>query len=325
MPGAPAGGADGIAGAHGAMRSRGRPPEALQVARADPLSGAWAVASGFDQLAEVTRVDQLTPTGTVLLMFQVAGGGPFSFVPGQFVTIVAGAGPAAPRSPYAICTAPDGGSSFGVLLRVVPDGPVATYLGSLRRGDVVAFRGPLGRSMVPPDSSRDVALWATGVGVGPFLGLVELLVGRGFDRRIQLSWGLRHVEDVCLVDELDRLVADHPTFSYDLSLSEPDERWHGRRGRITQWAPTVIDDVDRFRFYLCGNGAMVEEMAAALSEVGVTSDRVYGEPYFKRYHRPDPQEVQRIAERFRRRQSLLPGVATDQPFPVSIPVNRLPR
>ena len=268
--------------------------------------------------------DELTPTGTMLLMFEVTDGRPFPFVPGQFVTIVAGTGPAAHHSPYAICTAPDGRSCFGVLLKVVPDGPVATYLGSLRRGDVISFRGPLGRSMVPPDWSRDLALWATGVGIGPFLGLVELLFRQGFDRRIQLAWGLRHADDVCLVDELDRFAAAHATFSYDLSLSDPDENWAGRRGRITEWAPTLVDEIDRFRFYLCGNGAMVEEMAAALSEVGVTSDRVYGEAYFKRYHHPDPGAVHEAAKRFRRDRCLLPGTAVDEPFPVSTPVNRQP-
>lgn len=320
MPEAPDGEIHPVA-ASTAVPNRGRPPEALEMARADPLTGAWAAATAFDQLAEVSAADELTSTGTILLTFQVADGRPFSFVPGQFVTILAGSGPGAHQSPYAICTPPEGTSRFGVLVKVVPDGPVATYLGSLQRGDVISFRGPLGRSMLPPDDTRDLALWATGVGVGPFLGLVELLVRQGFKRRIQLAWGLRHVEDVCLVDELDGLAAAHPTFAYDLSLSDPDEQWTGRRGRITQWAPTLIDDIDRFRFYLCGNGAMVEEMAAGLSEVGVTSERIYGEPYFKRYHRADPDAVHRVAERFRRHRPLLPGTATDEPFPVSAPLN----
>jgi NAD(P)H-flavin reductase len=281
----------------------------------------------------VVRAETLTSTGTVLLTFQVIDGHSLAFVPGQFVTIVVTEPPEspdslrdpdAPQSPYAICTAPTGTPTFGVLLRVVPDGPVATFLSSRRTGDVVAFRGPLGRSMVPPDRTRDLALWATGVGVGPFLGLVEHLGRHGFDRRIQLAWGLRHTDDVCLLDELDRLTRAYPLFSYDVSLSAPDATWTGRRGRITEWAPMLIDDIDRFRFYLCGNGAMVEEMAAALSEVGVTSDRVYGEPYFKRYHRPDSGTVHRIAERFLRHAPLLPGVEANDPFPLSAPVNRQP-
>jgi ferredoxin-NADP reductase len=51
-------------------------------------------------------------------------------------------------------------------------------------------------------------------------------------------------------------------------------------------------------FYLAGNGAMLEEMAQALSDMGVVDKYIYKEPYFDAGHSPDPETVARIRERF---------------------------
>ena len=103
---------------------------------------------------------------------------------------------------------------FELLVPVVPGGPLSEYLGSLRPGAEVAFRGPAGRSMVPKDLDRDLVLVATGVGVGPLCSLASHLLVRGFERPIELFWGLRLAEDICLTEELDRLALEHPNFSY---------------------------------------------------------------------------------------------------------------
>lgn len=305
-----------------------RPGRALQAAREDPLQLAWARAKAFDRLARVDRTEWLTSTGTVRLTLEVVDDQPLAFRPGQFVTVLAGHAPGRSQSPYAICTPPglraaaSGRPLFALLVRVVPDGPVARYLGGLVPGDVVVFRGPLGRSMVPPTHDHDLVLVATGVGIGPFLGLARTLLDEGFPRPVLLAWGLRQREDLCLLDELQSLAAAHPTFRSEVGLSRPPAGWQGRAGRLGEWLPDLVDEPERCRYSLCGNGAMVEEMAAALSEVGVPADRVHGEPYFKRYHHPDPEVVHRIAGRFRRQPPVLPGIVSPRPFPLASPLRR---
>lgn len=139
---------------------------------------------------------------------------------------------------------------------------------------------------------------ATGVGVGPFLSLARYLLDAGFDRQITLFWGLRHDEDVCLTEDLDELVRDHQNFSYHISLSQPSPAWNGLRGRITHSVPPVLEHLGDTRFYLCGNGAMTEEMRLVLSDLGVSESFIYAEPYFNRRHRPDPALIADIRARF---------------------------
>lgn len=150
--------------------------------------------------------------------------------------------------------------------------------------------------MVPRD--LDLVLVATGVGVAPYYSLARHLLDAGFERPLRIFWGLRLVDDICLLDELDALAGAHANFSYRISLSQPPADWSGLRGRVTESMPPVLGALGATQFHLCGNGAMIEELAMALSDMGVSEEYIYQEPYFNIRHRPDPAVVDAIRARF---------------------------
>ncbi len=277
---------------------RGRPAVIAEAAD-EVLDRRWTATSRYDRVAKVTQAQWLTSTGTVRLGFEVVDEQPFSFLPGQYVGIehrLANGGKR--RSPYCIMSPPEPDRRFELLVRVVAEGPVSRYLGGLVPGDRIVFRGPLGPSMVPHDGERDLVLLATGVGVGPFISLAGHLLDGGFERRITLFWGLRHEADVCLTDRLHQLAADHPGFTHQISLSQPPPSWGGLIGRLTDSVPAALERLGDTRFYLCGNGAMTEELRLVLSDLGVSERFVYTEPYFNRRHHPDPEVLAVIRSRF---------------------------
>jgi ferredoxin-NADP reductase len=253
----------------------------------------------YDRRARVIGYESLTETGTVRIFFEVVDDQPFVFTPGYFVGIKATVDDVGEcKSPYCIVSCPNDHRTFTLLVRLVPTGPLSYYLGELDVGDVINFRGPAGRCMAPKEDGTELVLMATGVGIGPFLGLVEYLAGRGFDRPIRLYWGLRLVEDICLLDELEYLASVCPQFSYDISLSEPPCDWPGLRGRITESVPPLLDTLGEKHYYLVGNGHMTEEMGAVLSDLGVDERLVYHEVYFNSRYRPDPRSLAEIRNRF---------------------------
>lgn len=266
-----------------------------------PADPAWQRVSRYGRRAEVVAVQPLTQTGTVRIVLRVTDGAPFVFSPGHFVALkedVPGHGPR--RSPYCIFSPPQPDPDFELLLRVFPEGPLAQYLASLGPGDPIHFRGPSGRSMVPGQSDPEVelVLLATGVGVSPFYSLCRHLLSRGYPGRIRLYWGLRLVEDICLSDELGELADRHPNFAYEISLSSPPARWRGLRGRLTESVPPLLERLGGKRFYLSGNGAMVEEMENALTSLGVDRTSIHEERFFNVRHRPDPAVLEAILARF---------------------------
>jgi ferredoxin-NADP reductase len=253
----------------------------------------------YDRRAVVTAYEELTSTGTVRLTFEVVDEFAFAHKPGYFVGIrteIPGKG--VRRSPYCIVSPPDGGRTFRLLVRLVPEGPVSVYLAGLKAGDEITFRGPSGSSMLPKDDGTELVLLATGVGIGPLLGLSQYLLPQGFDRRIRLYWGLRLAEDVCLLPELDELAAAYPNFSYDISLSQPPDGWTGLRGRITETVPPLLPTLGDKHFYLVGNGEMIEDMGCALSDMGVDELRIQTETYFNVRYRPAPATVAAVRDRF---------------------------
>ena len=277
----------------------------------EELERNWQSSALYKRRAEVTRTEQLTATGTMRLSFRVTDDEEFTFFPGRFVGIEAKvAGMGYRRSPYCILSPPNDERTFELLVRIVPEGPLSRYLASLKAGDVINFRGPTGRSMLPKEADTELVLLATGVGVSPFVSLVSYFLEKGFDRPVRLYWGLRLQEDICLLDELDDLVrrATSFPFSYQISLSQPPPGWTGLRGRLTESVPPLLETLGGKHFYLVGNGAMNKEMFAALSDAGVPKQLVYQEDYFNGKYVPDPATVETIRRRF---------VATDLFSPTS--------
>ncbi|MHB1533927.1 MAG: ferredoxin--NADP reductase [Acidimicrobiales bacterium] len=301
---------------------RGAPP-VLQAAVAKPLGDTWRRLDAYDRRANIVATQQLTSTGTMIVTLGVTDGKGLSFAPGQFIGIEASVvGARRRRTPYCIMSAPDGGDTFSLLVRVVPRGPLSRHLAALEVGDEISFRGPTGRSMIPAHDNSELALIATGVGISPLYALARDLLVSGTERRIRLLWGLRLVQDICLLSELEALVEGYPNFSYEITLSQPDASWCGLKGRVTDVAPAWLDNLGGKRFYLCGNGAMIAEMAAALSEAGVEDRLIYEEAFFDGRHRPDPTVVARLRTRLVDDALLSPVITGSGPlFPLS---TRLP-
>ncbi|MBW3614610.1 MAG: hypothetical protein KY439_04770 [Actinobacteria bacterium] len=252
----------------------------------------------YDRRAQLVAYEKLTTTGTIRLSFQVIDDLPFEFLPGYFVGVQADLSGRRCQSPYCIVSPPEAAPSFQLLVRLVPEGPLSCYLANLSVGDVISFRGPSGKSMIPKEVGTELVLLATGVGIGPFLALSDHLLAQGFDRPMRLYWGLRQVEDLCLSEELDDLARRHGNFSYQISLSQPPSRWTGLRGRLTESVPPLLETLGGKHFYLVGNGAMIEEMRLALSDLGVDDQLVHQETFFNVKHRPDPRVVAEIRSRF---------------------------
>jgi NAD(P)H-flavin reductase len=259
----------------------------------------WKKVVRYGRRAEILATDWLTGTGTVRISFKVADEQPFSFAPGQWIGLeeeVPDVGPR--RSSYCIYSPPTDDGRFELLLRVLPDGPLSKHLVTLGVGYQVRFRGPMGRSMLPRDSDTDLVLVATGVGLAPLYSLLGHLREAGESRPIRLYWGLRLADDICLRHELDQLAADLANFSYQISLSEPPDDWPELRGRVTESVPPLIDRLRGKRFYLSGNGAMIEEMELALCTLGVDRTSISEERFFNLKHHPARATMDAIMARF---------------------------
>ena len=100
-----------------------------------------------------------------------------------------------------------------------------------------------------------------------------------------ILFGARDAGDLLYTDELSEIL------SSDLVqvLSRPTTDWPGFKGRVTDWlrsnSPTL--DWKHTEFYLCGNGAMIDEVKQILAAHEVDKSCIHQEVYYK----PKPGET----------------------------------
>lgn len=274
-----------------------RRPEAVAEPDRAEHERRWSDFHKYPRRAEVSEVTHLTDTGTIAVTLRDLGDNALDFEPGQFIGFAVEVGDKLHTRPYCLASTAADWPLLRLVVRLIPEGSFSQSLKALSPGDVLPFRGPLGRSMLP-EGPGSLVLIATGVGVGPYLGLVRHLAQQGEDRPVRLYWGLRLASDICLTDELDALAREHPDFAYRISLSQPPPGWQGLTGRVTESVPPLLNSLADSHFVLCGNGAMIAELHGALYEAGVPRQQLHREFYFNTRYRPDEATVAAIRERF---------------------------
>src|SRR3712207_2094741 len=161
-----------------------------------------------------------------------------------------------------------------LLVERAEDGEVSPYLtDELRPGDQLELRGPVGGYFVwssavdrgggREEGRRPVQLVAGGVGVAPFLAMLDHHRRTGGATAVRLLYSARTLEDVLARDVLG------PRTTITLTRDAPAD-WRGLRGRIDRrvlethaFAPTT-----RPRVFACGPTSFVETVATALVDLG---------------------------------------------------------
>jgi NAD(P)H-flavin reductase len=199
------------------------------------------------------------------------------FEAGQYVSLkVAERGD---RRSYSIANIPSVGHAFELLVDVTPQGLGSTYLQNLKVGERVEGLGPLGMFTLADDEPARVMV-ATGSGVAPFRSMaLHLLQTQGSTAPLTLYWGVRHVEDLCYVEEFEQLSMAFPHFQFHPVISQPISGWTLCRGRVTDCLATHAFD-DSAGYYLCGNAGMITAVVSFLQEKGLRREQVHFEKFY---------------------------------------------
>jgi CDP-4-dehydro-6-deoxyglucose reductase len=184
------------------------------------------------------------------------------------------------RRSYSIASRAHRDHEFELVVKRVPGGVGSEALDRLAPGDALHFTGPLGFFTLAPAHLGDVAFVATGVGAAPVFALLDELGARGEPGRAVFFWGLRRQTDAFHRDHLERLAAAWPGLEVHIHLTQPGPDWRGGVGRVTAPAIERIGTLTDPTVYLCGHGAMVDEIGRALRERGVPRRHIHGESFW---------------------------------------------
>jgi hypothetical protein len=210
------------------------------------------------------------------------------------------------RGPYTVSrSTPDG---FQILIREV--GYKSHVLATSPQGTPLKFGGkfkvPIVEGVVNnvelegfPNTDR-VVLISTGVGIGPCVGAIELLLNdTSYDGKIDLFGCFRNREDIALSNDLDSLASSSKRFTWTPILSSEDTgRISANEEQLIKYLQSDNEGTCSIRsthYHLIGNGQMVNEWKAGLEKAGVPKQRVTVEAYFNTFSETDPNVIDTIA------------------------------
>ena len=206
---------------------------------------------------------------------------PLRFEAGQFVRIALDIGGDRIAKPFSFVNAPEDPvlEFYGV---IVPEGPLSPRLARLKAGDALFVAdNPAGWLIVSElPAAEDLWLVATGTGIAPFLSVLRTGAPWQRYRRVILVHGVRNASELVyrdLIEQISRAYPGRLSYVRFTSRETLPDALHGRipaavsDGRLEAAAAPISPE--RSQFMLCGNPAMLKDMAAALAARGLKKHR----------------------------------------------------
>lgn len=208
------------------------------------------------------------------LTLATLGPEPLDWVPGQYVE-VAPAGDER-RTPFSIASMPDPARPGQFELAVLRGGA----LDDVVVGGAVDVFGPKGSFVRRDPEGCPEVFVATGTGLAPIRAIVQQALASGGTSPLLLLSGARTELELLWRAELEALCQAHSRLRYEPIVSQPQNGWAGRTGRVQAHLAELVVPLAGAHVYVCGVGEMVVECVAKLvGELGVPAERVFTEKH----------------------------------------------
>ncbi|MFN3987972.1 MAG: 1,2-phenylacetyl-CoA epoxidase subunit PaaE [Rhodocyclaceae bacterium] len=215
----------------------------------------------------------------------------YRFVQGQHLTLKASLGGEEVRRSYSICAGVED-AELRVAIKKIPGGRFSSWaFEAIKPGDVVDVMTPEGRfhTDLDPAHRKHYVAFAAGSGITPILSLIKTTLKAEPHSRFTLVYGNRRQASVIFAEALEDLKDRYLTrFSLYHVFSREEQEvalFNGRldRARVAAFLDTLIppDTIDAA--FVCGPGAMIDEVEAGLLGAGVAAGRIH----FERFGVPD--------------------------------------
>ncbi|QEG33091.1 2Fe-2S iron-sulfur cluster-binding protein [Bythopirellula goksoeyrii] len=173
---------------------------------------------------------------------------------------------------------------YRVTIKHTGAGQGSSYFHSrVKVGSVLNVQAPQGAFFLDPTDQLPVVLIAGGVGITPLLSMASSIAHEQSPRGVFLFAGFRNSSEHPFQEQLSALT-EHENIHYDITYSRPsaedligrDYQYQGHVNivRLRQVLPS-----SNFRFYLCGPGAMMEQLVPGLLNWGVPEKHIHFEAF----------------------------------------------
>ncbi len=241
---------------------------------------------------QVSRIFKETPdVRTFRLMNPLGGMLPFSYLPGQFLSITVSANGQIEKRSYTIASSPTQGDYAEITVKHKEGTGVSDVLfNQTKEGDLLDFSGPSGSFTFTGQECKCILLIGGGVGITPLMSVLRYLTDRSWKGDIYLLYGNKTPKDIIFKEEIEYLMRRHSNVHIVFTVSQPEGTdWKGPTGHINKEliAQSIPDIASRY-VHICGPVPMMEAVKKFLAELGVPKDRIKIEAFGPALGKPEP-------------------------------------
>lgn len=200
------------------------------------------------------------------------------FVAGQYINILL---PDGQRRAFSFANPPQRSGHIELHIRLIPGGKFTTYaFTQMKVGDELRFEGPLG-SFYLRESDLPIIFVAGATGFAPVKSIIEDAFHRNLRRPMLLYWGVRHLQDLYMMELARRWQQEHDNFKFVPVLSEPlpEDQWSGRSGLVHEAILADFPNLQGYEVYVCGSAKMVDAAFPAFLQQGLTEDYCFSDAF----------------------------------------------
>lgn len=226
----------------------------------------------------VSRIFKETPqVKTFRLVSPDYGKLPFSYLPGQFLTVTVNPYGENIKRSYTISSSPTHLEYCEVTVRHEAGGIVSGYLHErVHEGELLQVTAPSGKFTFLGDAADSIVLIGGGVGVTPMVSIIRYLTERSWFGDIYLIYGCKSEEEVVFREELEYLMQRYENLHVVFTASEVNpQTWPYHTGRITkELIVSSVPNIASRHIHLCGPKPMMEAIKVVLADLGVPAKQV---------------------------------------------------
>ncbi|MEX2662357.1 MAG: FAD-binding oxidoreductase [Vicinamibacterales bacterium] len=236
-----------------------------------------------DRIVTLT-VSAVEPMGADVLYVRLAPARPgdcfCEFTPGQYLELWQPGAQYMSRA-YSIANTPEGDGTVELHLRRVEGGRFTSWaFSTMKVGDSVQARGPLGHFTMRSLPETSLLFVAGGTGLAPVLSLLRQQTRFHAARDMVLMWGAKQTNDFYALDDVRRLLGEAPYLHVTLAVEAGE--LPQQLERMSVFHGTVLDALNSDRgllvnrdVYAAGPPVMLRHVALELDRAGVPKDRVH--------------------------------------------------
>ena len=196
----------------------------------------------------------------------------FDYKPGQYVILEIDVEDLEGNTrPLSIASSPTEG--FILLSTKIRDTPFKQKLVTLKPGDKVKVKGPMGMFTLKEDA-KEIVFLGGGIGITPFRDMIKYAADRKLAIKLTLLYSNKTAADIVYKDEWEAFQKQNPNLKVVHTITD-DASWHGRKGRINEaMIKEFCSDVNTAIFYICGPPGMVTGLYELLKTMNIPQSNI---------------------------------------------------